>query len=179
MDKKTKDCALCASLFLVAAYALCEGFRLVTLAQKPPFRIAAFRVNPGMLPVILGGLLLFFTGVLLFNTLRHEPRPLAAFFDSLKTSCRSMAAALGNPDFISMLVSVTLMFIYCFGVLGRAPFWFGAIAFLLVLMTYLKTSDQMFRFFRATNFGVIVFTSVASVTAIILLFVTIFRTSLP
>jgi hypothetical protein len=169
MDKKTKDSTFAIGLILIGAYVVIEGMRMVDKASKPPFNISHFSISPGMLPVILGAGLVFFSILLLINNLRGENRPGAAFWSHMRTSSVRFRQAFGDIDMRSMMISVVIMFLYTFFFLGRVPFWVGAVLFLVVLTSFL----------RAGKIWVILLTSGISVALIVLLFEGFFKTTLP
>ena len=169
MEKKTKDCVFSLVLILLGSYVVHEGLAMVERASKPPYNIDSFSISPGMLPTILGAGLILFSLLLLFNTLRGEAKVASALVTHLKTSSVRFGRALGEVDVRSMIASVVIMAIYTFGILGRVPFWVGAILFLAGLMLFLRASKPW-----------VIFTaSGASVLAIVLLFVNFFKTTLP
>lgn len=170
MDKKTKDIVF--SLFLAAfgVFVVAEGMRMVNRASKPPYNIELFRVSPGMLPVVLGLALLFFTALMLINTLRQGPGgPGDSLGAHLAIAGKRVLAALREADTISMIAASVIMFAYTFFLLGEVPFWIGAVAFLVILMSYL----------RAAKLPKILLVSGVSVAFIILLFQIFFKTTLP
>lgn len=168
-DKKTKDSVFAIILILVGAYVLWEGMAMVNRAAKRPYNISHFSISPGMLPVVLGAGLILFSLILLVNSLQGEAKPVAALSARLKASSLRFGKAVGEVDVRSMAVSVVIMFVYTFFILGNVPFWIGAVVFLVGLMLFL----------RAGRLWVILAASGASVAAIILLFENFFKTILP
>lgn len=169
MDTKSKDTVFSVILIALGAYVLWEGTGMVARASRPPFNITHFRISPGMLPVMLGGALIFFSLLLLIGSLRGQSRPLQILAARLKSAAASFRCALGEADMQSMIVSVIIMAVYTFIILGRVPFWLGSVAFLVGLMLFL----------RAGRLWVIVAASGASVALIIVLFENFFKTILP
>lgn len=169
MDKKNKDSVFAVILIIVGMYVVWEGLGMVGRAAKPPYNISHFSISPGMLPVVLGAGLIFFSLLLLMGSLRGEAKPLAALAARIKSLSLCFGRAIGEADIRSMAVSVVIMAIYTFFILGNAPFWIGAVAFLVGLMLFL----------RAGRPWVILTASGASVALIILLFENFFRTILP
>ena len=169
MDKKTKDSVFAVILIVLGVYVVWEGLAMVSRASEPPYRIEQFRNSPGMLPVVLGAGLIFFSLLLLAGALRGETHPVSSLRTHLKTGSIRFGRALGEIDVRSMTVSVVIMAIYTFFVLGNVPFWLGALAFLAGLMLFL----------RAGKLWVILTASAVSVALIIILFQNFFKTVLP
>lgn len=170
MNNKTKDCVFSVVLAALGIYVLVEGLRMVVRASKPPYNIDAFRISPGMLPVVLGLALLVFTGLLLVRTLRGaNDEPAGSLVMHLRAASVRFRAALGEANVKTTVVSTVIMFIYTFFVVGEVPFWIGGFLFLVALMWYL----------RATRLWVIVVTSGTVVALTVLLFQVFFKTTLP
>lgn len=169
MNKKSRDSVFAIVLILLGGYVLYEGLAIVNRASRPPYNIADFGISPGMLPVVLGAALVFFSLLLLGNTLRGEHRPVSTLVSHLKTTSTRFGRALGEVDIRSMLISVGIMMIYTFFILGNVPFWLGALIFLVCLMLFI----------RAAKMWVILASSIASIAAIVLLFENFFKTTLP
>lgn len=169
MNKKTKDCVFSVLLIVFGCFVVYESLAMVERASKPPFNISNLSVSPALLPLLLGCGLIFFSLLLLVNVLRGEQRAASALFGHLRTSSVRFGRALGETDIRSMIVSVVIMAIYTFGVLGRVPFWLGAFLFLAVLMLFL----------RAGKLWAILAASAFSVAAMVVLFETFFKTTLP
>jgi hypothetical protein len=179
MDEKKRDTVFGVLLFLLAAYIVAESFLMIGRAAGPPLRIDRFAISPGMFPLVLGGLLAAFAALLVFNSLRGEVAPCRILAERLKAAFAASRSVFGNDDFVTMLIGVALMFVYCFFVIGNIPFWSGAVGFLLVMMSFLRLAGPAMRFVRAANLGVIVLTAVVSASLIVFLFENIFGTILP
>lgn len=169
MDKRNKDSVFAVIFMMVGMYVVWEGLGMVDKAAKPPYNISHFSISPGMLPVVLGAGLLFFSLLLLIGSLRGDAKPFAVLAARIETLSLRVRHAIGEADVRSMTVSVVIMAIYTFLILGNAPFWIGAMTFLVGLMLFL----------RAGRLWVILTASGASVALIILLFENFFRTILP
>jgi hypothetical protein len=169
MDNKSKDSVFAVVLILLGCFVLYEGVAMVNRASKPPYNVTEFSISPGMMPVVLGGALVLFSALLLAKTLWGTGRPMSSLAAHLKTSSVRFGKALGEVDTRSMAISVVIMAVYTFFILGDVPFWIGAMLFLVGLMLFL----------RAGKAWTIVAVSGVSVTLIILLFQNFFKTTLP
>jgi hypothetical protein len=179
MDEKRKDTVFGVILFVLGAYVTTESVLMIGRAAGPPLRIDRLSVSPGILPLILGLTLLFFSVLLIVLSLKGVDEPRRVFLEHLKTACAAARSAFGDDDFLIMLIGVVMMFVYCFFVLGNVPFWGGAVGFLLLIMTFLRCAGPVVRFARAADLGVVVLTAVVSVGLVVLLFENIFKTVLP
>jgi hypothetical protein len=179
MDEKLKDTVFGVVLFVLGAYVATESVLMIGRAAQPPLRIDRLSVSPGILPLILGLALVFFSVLLVVFSLEGADDPRRVFLERMKTAWTAARSAFGDDDFLTMLIGVVMMFVYCFFVLGNVPFWGGAAGFLLLIMTFLRCAGPVVRFARTVQLGVIVLTSVVSVGLVVLLFENIFRTVLP
>ncbi|MDR0441100.1 MAG: tripartite tricarboxylate transporter TctB family protein [Candidatus Accumulibacter sp.] len=179
MDEKHRDTVFSVILFVLGTYVVTESILMIGRATQPPLRIDRLSVSPGMLPLILGLALVFFSVLLAVVSLKGVDDPLRVFPKRLKTAWVAVRSAFSDDDFLIMLIGVTMMFIYCFFVVGSVPFWGGAFGFLLLIMTFLHCAGPVVRFARATRLGVIVLTALISVGLVVLLFENIFKTVLP
>jgi len=167
MDKKARDFVFASLMLLVGIYVIYESGNMLERAARPPYRITTFGISPAMLPLVLGCGLILFCLFQLAAACRGGGENSPA--RHLATASRRFVAALGDKDVISMIVCSVIMFVYTFFVVGRVPYWLGSTLFLIVLTGYL----------RASRWRTILLVSGASVALIILLFQTIFRTTLP
>ncbi len=167
MEKKTKDCVFALGLLIVGLYVLYESWNILGRAARPPYNIKDFSISPGMLPMVLGCGLIVFCIALLISALRSNGD--SGLGKQLALAWSHFTRAIRTPDVISMIVCTCIMFIYTFFIIGSLPYWLGAALFLITLMMYL----------RASKMYVIVLSSGISIAVIILLFQTVFRTTLP
>ncbi|MDR0576706.1 MAG: tripartite tricarboxylate transporter TctB family protein [Candidatus Accumulibacter sp.] len=179
MDEKIKDTVFGVVLFALGSYVAAESVLMIGRAANPPLRIRQLSVSPGLFPLVLGLLLVLFSVLLIAGSLKGNEKPLSVFADRLKTSFSAMRAAFGNNDFLSMLIGVVMMFVYCFFVVGNIPFWGGAVGFLVAMMVFLRFAGPAGCSARAANLGVIVLTALVSASLVVFLFEKIFKTVLP
>ena len=166
MNAKAKDSVFAVGLILLGAYIIWESRNIIILASKPPFNIKDFSISPGMLPIVLGSLLVVFSIIMLITSLIG---PGTSFIGHFREASQAFRKALGEVDVVRALACVEAMAIYTFALLGTIPFWAGAFLFLVFVMVIL----------RSARIWTIVLTSGIVITLIVLLFEGFFRTSLP
>lgn len=169
MNSKAKDCVFACSLVLLGAYVVWESRNMVLLASKPPFNIKDFSISPGMLPMMLGALLIFFSLILLILSLRGGGNPFRSVVGHFREASLRFNEALENRNILRAVACVEVMAIYTFALLGMLPFWAGAFLYLVTIMILL----------RSARIWTIVFTSGAVIAVVVLLFEGVFKTSLP
>jgi len=164
MDSKQKDFTISLVLIAVALWALIGGIGIYLKAARPPYSITRLSISPGLLPIILGALLLVLSSVLFIKSAREI---------GLKNGFLAIVGwgkgAVKNSDIRSMVIGMLIMAVYGFLLIGKLPYWATALIYLVAIMVYL----------RASKFWKIVVISCAVVGAIILLFQVGFNVSLP
>jgi hypothetical protein len=179
MDEKSKDSVFSLILLAIGAFATVEAVLMIRLAAKPPFRIANIWISPGLLPCVLGILLMFLATLLLLGGLRGEENRRNAIGRRLLAAGRGVLAAMRKRDSLVMLVGVIWMFLYSFFILGAIPFWLSGSGFLLILLVFLRSAALGLRPPPAADFFKLALVSAASTALILALFEGIFKTSLP
>ena len=166
MTAKAKDSVFATCLILLGAYVIWESRNMIILASIPPFNIKDFSVSPGMLPMMLGVLLIIFSAILLIASLIGPGTNFIRHFQDASVQFR---AALEDVNVVRAIACVLAMAVYTFALLGTIPFWAGAFLFLVFIMIIL----------RSARIWTIVFTSGIVIALLVLLFEGFFRTSLP
>ena len=72
MDNKQKDFVISLALVALGVYTTVGGVNIYLRAAKPPYNITDLGISPGLLPIILGALLLILSLVLFFKTLKES-----------------------------------------------------------------------------------------------------------
>jgi len=164
MDKKQQDFTISLALIALGIYATIGGVKIYLKAAKPPYNITKFSISPGMLPTILGSLLLILSVTLCIKSLQGS---------SLKERIVAFGVwakgASKNKDMFAMVGGMAIMAIYAFFIVGSLPYWLGSSLFLIALMGFL----------RASKFYKIILVALIAVGLVILLFQVGFNVSLP
>ncbi|MDR1709093.1 MAG: tripartite tricarboxylate transporter TctB family protein [Candidatus Accumulibacter sp.] len=179
MEDRHKDTVFGVILFVFGAWVTAESVRMIGQAAGPPLRIKQLSVSPGLLPLVLGLILMFLAVLLAASSLKGVENPGRALAGRLKGAVLASRAAFGDRDFRSMLAGLVMMFAYCYLFVGNVPFWGGAFIFLLVIMSFLRQADRTKPPARAADFGLFALVSAAVVGIVVLLFENIFGTVLP
>ncbi|HPZ15455.1 MAG TPA: tripartite tricarboxylate transporter TctB family protein [Sphaerochaeta sp.] len=164
MDNKQKDFVISLALVALGVYTTVGGVNIYLRAAKPPYNITDLGISPGLLPIILGALLLILSLVLFFKTLKESS--LAARTTTLALWFKDAAK---NKDIQMMVGGMVIMAIYSFLLVGLLPYWIASTVFLIALMSFL----------RASKFLTIVLVALIAVGSVILLFQVGFNVSLP
>ena len=138
MDRNTKDFVFSFVLAALGVYFAIEGFSIYKRVAGPPFKIEKLSLSPGFLPFILGILLVFFSVLLFFSTMKGEKDFGAAFVERWKVVGKWFADASRNKDYYFTIGAVVIMFIYSYLLLSVLPFWAASLVFLVGIFLYLK-----------------------------------------
>lgn len=164
MDSKQKDFTISLALIAVGLWATIGGIRIYLKAARPPYSITQLSISPGLLPIILGALLLILSTMLFTKSVRE-----VGVKNGFLTIFKWFKTATGDGDIRSMVIGMLIMAVYSFLLIGKLPYWATALIYLLAIMLYL----------RASKVWKIVVISCVIVGAIILLFQVGFNVSLP
>lgn len=169
MDSKIKDVVFSILMLALGTYVTIEGVNIYRKAAQPPYRIEAFSISPGFLPIILGVGLIALSLILLVRTLVQEKVTAEKFAGMAKTFGKSFASSFKDKGMIRMITGTAIMAVLTFVLMGLIPFWAGGTIFLIGMMFYLK----------ATKWWIILLSSVGTIGVIYLLFQFAFKTILP
>lgn len=164
MDNKQKDFIISLALVALGVYATVGGVDIYRRAARPPYNITSLGISPGLLPIILGSLLLILSLILFFKSLKES-----SFIGRASTLALWLKSAAKNSDIQMMVGGMVIMAIYSFLLVGLLPYWIVSTLFLIALMSFL----------RASKFLTIIMVALIAVGLVILLFQVGFNVSLP
>lgn len=169
LPPKNRDFVFSAALIALGIYATHEGYAIYQRAAAPPFKIVAMSVSPGLLPIILGIVLVVLNVLLLVKSLVPENGGGLALGEQLSALAAWFPTLFRDRDFISMSVGVSIMAVYVFGLVKNLPYWAASLIFVLAMLFFL----------RAGPWWKVTVISLASVGGVLLLFQVVFRAALP
>ncbi|MGE4583948.1 MAG: tripartite tricarboxylate transporter TctB family protein [Sphaerochaeta sp.] len=164
MDSKQKDFTISLALVALGFYTTIEGIRIYIRASKPPYNIENFSISPGLLPSVLGGLLLVLSFLLFFKSLQES-----SLQERMHTLMLWFRQAFTNTDIRMMVGGMLIMAVYAFLLIGKIPYALASALFLLALMVFLK----------AASIRKSLLVALVTVALVILLFQVVFKVSLP
>ncbi|MDR2391650.1 MAG: tripartite tricarboxylate transporter TctB family protein [Planctomycetota bacterium] len=179
MNPKQKDCVFGIVLLIIGAYATIESALMIRQAAGPPYRVDTFGISPGMLPLILGIFLLFFSFLLLVSSVAGSENAPGMLADHARNIGRGVVSAFADHDFRIRLAGIALMFGLCFLVLGEIPFWLAGSLYLFLTFLFLRPAASETGFPSALDIVRLAAISVVTVAAILVLFEKLFKTTLP
>jgi len=158
--EKNKHLDFLWSIFLIifSIYVIISGYKIYKEAGE------VMHLSPGLLPLILGGALLFCS---IFQIImQNKEENIGKRIGEIK---EWINIVIKEKDTKNMLMGALFMGIYTFVLLGRIKFWLASLIFSISLMVYLK----------ATSYIKIIILSIVAVGCIVLLFQVLFRIPLP
>ncbi len=164
MDSKQKDFTISLVLVALGIYTTIEGIRIYIKASKAPYNIDSFAISPGLLPTILGALLLILSLVLMTKSLKN-----GNFLIRIKQLLTWAREAVFDSDIRMMVGGMVIMGIYAFLLIGLIPYYLSSAVYLASLMLFL----------RASSFLKTILVAIITIALVILLFQTGFNVSLP
>ena len=169
MDKKTKDFWFSCFLALFSLFAVISGYQIVHEASLPPYNIDSFVLSPGLLPVVLGYVLLFCSVILWIQSVRSELSIGESVRNHIHETKKWLESLKGNENVVYTLGGLLIVAFYTFVLLANFSFVVSSLIFLIALMLFL----------RSTNLWKIVIISVVTIALLVLLFQVCFNTVLP
>lgn len=176
MNNKTRDFVLAVVTLLFGCYITSEGLKIYKIATVKPYKITQFALSPGMLPTVLGLLLIFFSLLLIFFSLREKDKTVGkALKDHMVSFCTSMKNGIFDKNVHRMVIGMIIMAIFSFFLVGlrignfMLPFYISGAIFMFALLMYLG----------AVKWWQALIITVATMIVIQVLFVYGFRAILP
>lgn len=157
-NKKMKDFVSSIVMLVLAVYVLVESYKIYMKAGKLMY------LSPGLIPMMLGAILLVLSVVLLASSLKEGGA--GARIGEFKAWAKEMKE---DKNTMRMFIGVVLMGLYTFVMLGMLPFWLATFLFMLLLMYFLEAGSLV----------KIVLISVLVTGLVIFLFQVCFRVPLP
>lgn len=157
-NKRMKDFVSSIVMLLLSVFVLAQSYGIYKKAGKLLY------LSPGLIPMMLGTILLVLSIVLLIGSLKDGG--VAARTSEIKSLFKELKE---DPNTMRMLIGVVLMGLYTFVMLGLLPFWIATFIFMMLLMYFLE----------AGSIPQIVVISAIVTALIILLFQVCFRVPLP
>ena len=158
--EENKHLNFLCSLFLIifSIYVIISGYNIYKEAGE------TMSLSPGLLPLILGGALLFCSLLQLIT--ENKESGLKKRLTEVKLWFN---AVIKEENTKNMVMGTFFIGIYSFVLLGKLKFWLASLIFTISLMIFLK----------AASYIKIVILSIIAVGSIVLLFQILFRIPLP
>jgi hypothetical protein len=169
MEKKTKDFWFSIFLALFSLFVIVSGYQIVHESYLSPYNIESFMLSPGLLPVVLGYVLLFCCILLFLQSTKSQNTRKETIIAHVNESKRWAESLKTNPNVFYTVGGVLIIFLYTFVLLANLSFIISSVIFLIILMMFL----------HATNIWKIAIISIITVALIVLLFQVCFNTVLP
>ncbi len=144
MNKKTKDLILAVITLVFGIYVAIGGYNIYKIATVRPYNVPELSLSPGFLPLVLGILLIFFSLLLAFYSIKDKEK---GFGGSIKAHIHEMNVrfheTVKDPNTYRMLIGMLIMFIFSFFLVGmrigsfKVPFYLSGGIFMIVLLLYL------------------------------------------
>ena len=144
MNKKTKDLVLAIICIFFGIYVTAEGLNICKVASVKPYNVEKFSLSPGLLPTVLGILLIFFSLLLVFFSFREKGKSIGETAKERKDDIvNGVKGSVKNPDTYRMIIGMVIMAVFSFFLVGlriggfKLPFYLTGGIFMFVLLMYL------------------------------------------
>ncbi len=152
-------------LIVVSIYVMCKS---ITFWKED--YVQEFYYSSGLMPMIIGIALLIFSVIYTVRTLKEH-----SFKECLVDLKNFWAEQFKNKIFWKSIITLVIMGIYIYVLLGKAPFWLGTFVTLTALLLFINWEKPM----KAKSIIKFCVISAVATALIIVVFSLIFKVPLP
>lgn len=112
MNNKTKNFWFSIFLALFSLFVIVSGYQIVQEASHAPYNIDKFVLSPGLLPVVLGYVLLFCCILLFFQSIKSETTRKETIRKHMDESKKWVKELKTNPNVFYTVGGIIIIFFW-------------------------------------------------------------------